>query len=163
MSADSDMPGSHAANQSKTESMPPTRGHADPDAAPDPVSVELPELASMSASVNDAQAPSHPDAGELADRGAAGVPALDTHVQSEAEPADQAATAHKAPGSLGQTGTDEQIETDVEASARSTNVVGTPGTASGPGDGHGVPVTADDAAPGTSQDSAVAQGSRTPE
>ncbi|MCU1590497.1 MAG: hypothetical protein JWP11_1753 [Frankiales bacterium] len=56
MSSDSAMPGSHAANQSKTESMPPTEGHADPDAAPDPTTVQTPDLEGMNAGAGDPQA-----------------------------------------------------------------------------------------------------------
>jgi hypothetical protein len=180
------MPGSHAANQSKTEPMPPTTGHGDPDAAPEPVTVEAPELDSMSVSVNDAQSPSHEAAGGHGDRGHSGVPALDTPVLSGDTPAnqrptahtgdstgradgpirpvdDESGTAHRAPGSLGTTGPDEQIETDMERSAGNTNVTGTPGTRAGSGDPQSVPVPGEVAAPGTSQESAVAQGSRTPE
>lgn len=160
MSAEDDMPGSHAANQSKTESMPPSEGHADPDAAPEPATVEVPSLDSMSVGAGDPQAPSHAAAGEQADRAHSGVPALETRDDASA-PAP--GSAHRAPGSLGATGTDEQIETDVERSADSTNVVGTPGAASGAGDPQGVPVVSDEAAPGTSEDSAVAEGARTPE
>lgn len=180
------MPGSHAANQSKTEPMPPTGGHGDPDAAPEPATVEAPDLDTMSVSVNDAQAPSHAAAGGHGDRGRSGVPALDTPVLAGDDPANQRPTAHagdttgradgklepvqdsdgaaqRQPGSLGSTGADEQIETDMERSAQNTNVTGTPGTAAGSGDPASVPVPGEDAAPGTSQESAVAQGSRTPE
>jgi len=62
MSTQDDMPGSDAANQSKTESMPPTEGHADPDAAPGPATVELPAADSLSVGAGDPQAPSHPAA-----------------------------------------------------------------------------------------------------
>lgn len=57
MSTDADQPGSDAANQSKTESMPPTEGHADPDAASDPTLVESPELDGMNVGAGDPQAP----------------------------------------------------------------------------------------------------------
>ncbi len=144
------MPGSHAANQSKTESMPPSQGHADPDAAPEPATVEVPSLDSMSVGAGDPQAPSHSDAGDRGDPSHAGVPALapgDVPPPATAAPG----SASRTPGSLGATGADEQIETDVERSAASTNVVGTPGTASGPGDSQDVPVVSEDAAPGTSE------------
>lgn len=160
MSTEDNMPGSHAANQSKTESMPPTQGHADPEVAPEPATVEVPPLDSMSVGAGDPQAPSHPAAGDQADRTHSGVPALET-LDNASRPAP--GTAQRAPGSLGATGADEQIETDVERSADSTNVVGTPGTPSGPGESQGVPVVSDEAAPGSSEDSAVAQGARTPE
>jgi hypothetical protein len=137
-------------------------------------------------SASDAQAPSHPAAGGHGDRGRSGVPALDTPVLGGDNPAnqrptahtgdttgradgplqpvsDEHGTAHRAPGSLGSTGPDEQIDTDMERSAQNTNVQGTPGTSAGPGDASEVPVTSDEAAPGTSQETAVAQGPRTPE
>lgn len=176
---------SWAANQGKTEPMPPTSGHADPDAAPEPTAVERPDLESMNVGARDPQAPSHAAAGGHADRGASGVPTLDTPVLGGHEPGDvtpepgpSSATgrdvgpelpvsgtdgrAQRAPGSDGRPAESEQIETDVERSAQNSNVNGTPGTAFGPGDAGGVPVTSDEPAPGTSQDSAVAQGPRTP-
>jgi hypothetical protein len=176
---------SRAANQSKTEPMPSTQGHADPDAAPAPATVEVPALDSMSVGAGDPQAPSHDSAGGHGDRGRSGVPALDTPVLKGGVPAEQrpaAATgsstgradgpvqpeqdsdgaARRQPGSLGHTADDEQIETDVERSAQNTNVRGTPGTSAGPGDTYGVPVVSDEAAPGTSEESSVAQGPRTP-
>ena len=73
MTADREMPGSHAANQTKTESMPPTQGHADPDAAPAPSSVETPDLEAMNVGAADPQAPSHPSAGEPGDPTHSGV------------------------------------------------------------------------------------------
>ncbi len=74
MSAEDDMPGSHAANQAKTESMPPSQGHADPDAAPDPATVEVPALDSMTVGAGDPQAPSHEDAEGRGDRARPGRP-----------------------------------------------------------------------------------------
>ena len=185
MSTDDDMPGSHAANQSKTESMPPSQGHADPDAAPAPATVEVPSLDSISVGAGDPQAPSHAAAGDRGDRGASGVPALEAPVIKDDQPVHQLPTApagattgrtdgleqpaqgtdgqaHRTPGSLGATGDDEQIDTDVARSAANTNVTGTPETASGPGDSQGVPAVSGQAAPGTSEESAVAEGSRTP-
>ncbi len=163
MSTEDAMPGSDAANQAKTESMPPSQGHADPDAAPEPVSVEVPSLDSMSVGAADPQAPNHPAAGDAGDRAGSGVPALATGdvPPSELQPE---ATAHRVPGSVGATGPDEQIETDVEQSAHNTdaNASGTSGAAAGPGDAAGVPATSSHAAPGTSQETSVAQGARTP-
>ncbi|MCW2572124.1 MAG: hypothetical protein JWO88_2182 [Frankiales bacterium] len=157
MSSDSNeagMPASAAANQSKTESMPPTQAHADPDAAPGPTTVAVPDLDSMNVGATDPQSPSH--------RAAAAPPVpASRHVQT-ATSSDAAGAVYRAPGSLGTTGPDEQIDTDVQRSAQNTNVTGTPGAGSGPGDAAGVPVSSDDAAPGSSQASAVAQGSRTP-
>jgi hypothetical protein len=134
------MPGSPAANQGKTEPMPPTQGHGDPDAAPDPTTVERPKPDGMTVGAADPQAPSHDGAaGATAQPSLSGTPSEQNPVLSG------------------------ELETDMERSAQNTSVVGTSGTTSGPGDGRGVPVTSDEAAPGTSQDSAVAQGSRTPE
>lgn len=62
MNADDGMPGSRAANQSKTESIPPTQAHPQPDAGPEPTLPDLPELSEMSVGAADPQAPSHPAA-----------------------------------------------------------------------------------------------------
>jgi hypothetical protein len=142
-----------AANQGKTEPMPPTAGHSDPDSAPAPATVEEPDLDSMSVGARDPQAPSHP--------AAAGVRAASP---TEAAPRPQVAsgTAFRAPGSVGVEGADEQIDTAMETSAARTNVAGTPGTAAGTGDAQSVPVGSEEASPGTSEQSSVAQGSRTP-
>jgi hypothetical protein len=142
-----------AANQGKTEPMPPTSGHSDPDAAPEPATVEKPDLDSMSVGARDPQAPSHP--------AVAGTAPVRT---TEGAPQPQVATgaAFRAPGSMGVEGADEQIDTAVELSAARTNVAGTPGTAAGPGDAQSVPAGAEEASPGTSEESSVAQGSRTP-
>jgi hypothetical protein len=141
VSSEAGMPGSHAANQSKTESMPPTEGHGDPEAAPAPTTVEPPELDTMSVNVNDPQAPRAPGAGGDPDRGHSGVPATEARPTAQTDP----------------------MATDVDRSAANTNPIGTPGTDAGPGDTAGVPVPSHEPAPGSSEDSAVAQGSRTPE
>ena len=161
MSTDNDagQPGSHAANQPKTEPMPPTQAHADPDAAPEPTSVETPDLDAMNVGANDPQAPSHDGA-----VGATSVPSA-SDVPSEHTPllagGDQG-VGYRQPGSMGTTGPDEQIETDVERSAQNTSPAGTPGTASGPGDAGGVPVTSPYPAGGSSEESPIVQGTRTP-
>lgn len=188
MSSDTEagQPGSHAANQPKTEPMPPTPGHADPDAAPSPSTVDEPDVGSMNVDANEPQAPSHDgSAGATAMPSVSGVPAEQTPVLTGADPSvvapsahagtttgrtsgpvepvqDTAGDAHRQPGSLGSTGPDEQIETDVERSAQNASTAGTPGTGSGPGDAAGVPVVSTYPAEGTSQESAVAQGTRTP-
>ena len=174
-SEDSTAPRDRAANQGKTEPMPPTTGHGDPDAAPEPATVEAPDLDSMSVGAGDPQAPSHPAAGPTGDRGHAGIAATATPTGAVASadvmagptgpaPRPQATTgtAFRVAGSNGVEGAEEQIDTAVDVSAARTNVVGTPGTAAGPGDAHSVPVVSEEASPGTSEDSAVAQGSRTP-
>lgn len=178
-------PGAPAANQGKTEPIPPAPSHADPDAAPEPATVEAPDLESMNVGAADPQAPSHPAAGGHGDRGRSGVPALETppaagqdpdQVRPEPDPASStgrdlgpqqpaqatSGVAFRVPGANGVTADEEQIETDVERSARNTTTSGTPGTAAGTGDAAGVPVVSEEPAPGTSQDSAVAEGSRTP-
>lgn len=186
MSTDEGHPGSHAANQPKTEPMPPTQGHADPDAAPGPSTVDQPDLGAMTVDVTDPQAPSHDGAaGATAMPSVSGVPAEQTPVLTGAEPAqvapsahagtttgrtsgpvepveDTAGAAHRQPGSLGSTGPDEQIDTDVDRSARNASPTGTPGMQSGPGDTAGVPVVSSDPAEGTSEDAQVAQGTRIP-
>ncbi|MDT7571067.1 MAG: hypothetical protein QOE05_1241 [Actinomycetota bacterium] len=189
MSADNEtgQPGSHAANQPKTEPIPPSPTHADPDAAPEPTRVETPDLESMNVGATDPQAPSHDGAaGATAMPSVSGVPSEQTPVLTGADPAEVAPSAHagtttgrtsgpvepvqdtagdghRQPGSLGSTGPDEQLETDVERSAQNASTAGAPGTASGPGDAGGVPVTSAYPAAGTSEESAVAQGTRTPQ
>jgi hypothetical protein len=183
---DAGQPGSHAANQSKTEAMPPSQGHGDPEAAAAPTRVEAPGSESMTVDANDPQAPSHDGAaGATAMPSVSGVPAEQTPVLTGADAAqvapsahagtttgrtsgpvepvqDTAGTGHRQPGSMGSTGPDEQIETDVERSAQNTTPAGTPGTDSGPGDAAGVPVVSAYPAEGTSEASPVAQGTRTP-
>jgi hypothetical protein len=149
-------PSSAAANQDKTEPMPPTQAHADPDAAPEPSRVESPDLESMNVGVDDAQAPSRDGAA-----GATAQPDL-SDVPAEQKPALTEGVAYRAPGSMGRTGPDEQIETDVERSAQNASPAGTPGAASGPGDAAGVPVVSAYPAEGTSEESPIAQGTRTP-
>ena len=182
-----DQPGSQAANQPKTEPMPPTQGHADPDAAPEPSRVESPDLDAMNVDATDPQAPNRDGAaGATTMPSTSGVPSEQTPVLTGADPSevapsahagtttgrtsgpvepvqDSSGEAHRQPGSLGATGPDEQIDTDVVRSAANTDVAGAPGTASGPGDAAGVPVVSETAAGGTSEESNVVQGVRTPE
>src|SRR4051812_32843986 len=158
-------PRDRAANQSKTEPMPPTSGHADPDAAPEPATVEEPDLDSMSVGARDPQAPSHPAAGLAGDPAHSGIAAGETPTGSGPGPAILASptgaaprpqsttgTAFRVPGSNGVEGAEEQINTAVDTSAARTNVVGAPGTAAGPGDAKSVPVGAEEASPGTSEE-----------
>jgi hypothetical protein len=183
------MPGSDAANQTKTEPMPPAEGHADPAAAPQPSTVKVPDLDGMNVGSSDPQSPSHPAVAatpepattpERATASAAYTPVLPGGDPRAVLPAahtgsttgrtsgplppvqDTHGAGYRAPGSMGTTGPDEQIETDVERSAHNANVLGAPGTARGPGDAAGVPVVSGEAAPGSSEDSAVSQGVRTP-
>ena len=169
--------GSPAANQSKTEPMPPTSGHGDPDAAPEPTLVEPADLGSMSVGAADPQSPSHALAAAPGDRHTAGLPELQTSARGDwignstgedlgpptaAEAAfPSSGQAFRAAGSNGVEGEQEQLSTDVEVSAsRMTPAVG---VESGPGDAAGVPVASEDAAAGTSEESAVAKGLRAPE
>lgn len=158
---------SWAANQGKTESMPPAQGHADPDAAPRPRTVERPDLGSMNVGAGDPQAPSHPAIGGPDARGVSAGPGGQPPVLGGHQPGDlgpePGGRAQRAPGSDGVPAASEQIETDVARSAANTDPAGTPGTAAGPGDAAGVPVVSEQAAPGTGEQSAVAQGSRTPQ
>ena len=146
--------GSRAANQGKTEPMPPTGAHDDPDAAPRPRTVERPDLDSMNVGAVDPQAPSHPSAG----RSAPGA----TDPGGDRTPQGSTGMAFRAPGSDGAQPAGEQIDTDVALSAARTDVAGVAGTATGPGDAAGVPVVSEQSSPGTSQESGQAQGSRTP-
>ena len=77
MNADLAMPGSRAANQSKTESIPPTQGHDEPAAGPAPTEPDRPELADMNVGAGDPQAPSHPAAAERGNPAHSGLPALE--------------------------------------------------------------------------------------
>ena len=169
--------GAPAANQSKTEPMPPTTGHNDPDAAPQPATVEAPDLDSMNVGAADPQAPSHPSAADAGDRSGSGIasagtpstadaagPALGTPTGVGLAGGDQhtSGSAFRAPGSHGTEGLGEQIETDVEASAAETTPSGTAGAPSGSGDAASVPVVSEDASPGTSQESPQTHGARTP-
>lgn len=86
MSIEDGRPGSHAANQSKTESIPPTQGHPEPDAGPEPSEPAIPELASMNVGAGDPQAPNHPAAGDAGDKAGSGVPPLDATEQGSRTP-----------------------------------------------------------------------------
>ncbi|MCU1672158.1 MAG: hypothetical protein JWN77_271 [Frankiales bacterium] len=171
--------GSPGSNQSKPEPMPPTQGHDDPDAAEEPATVEAPDLGSMNVGASDPQAPSHASAGPAGDRADSGMPSLGTTPTSTQPGADNLGTptgdglaerertttgsAFRPAGSNGVAGDEEELETDVDTSAARTNPIGTPGTARGAGDAQGVPVVSEEISPGTSQESSVAQGARTPE
>jgi hypothetical protein len=168
--------GLSSSNQVKAEPIPPTPGHSPAPAAMD--------VEDMNVGGADPQAPSHPQAGPPGDPAHSGLdpvgPAPTGAAPSDRRPAPgpgsssgrgagpeqpgQSTTgaARRAPGSLGEPADEEQIETDVERSARNASTRGTPGTEAGPGDPAGVPVVSEQPAPGTSQESAVAQGTRTP-
>lgn len=146
---DDDHQGSRAANQAKSEPMPSTSGHRDPNAA-----LEPPLLEDMNVGAGDPQAPRHPAAA------GSGLP-LDVEPEPRgATPADPATASH-VPGVMGDTGPDESVETDVEASAAALGPSGSTRPAE-PGDAQGVPVPSPDAAPGTSEQHGVVRGARTP-
>jgi hypothetical protein len=143
--------GPSSTNQDKTESVPPTPGHAPPAAAVDPED--------MNVGGADPQAPSHPHAAPSGDPVHSGIdPLPGGAVPTGSEP--PSGTAQRVPGSLGVSSPEEEIETDL---GRSVASLDSPEGESGPGDAAGVPVGSEQAAPGTSQESGVAQGSRTPE
>ena len=150
--------GAPAANQSKTEPMPPGAGD---EGAPAQAEPKLPDLDSMNVGAADPQAPNHAAAGATADRAGAGMEPVPGG-EVPAPTGTGAPEAFRAPGSNGSEGGSEQIDTDVEASAARTDPVGAGGADSGTGDAAGVPVVSEDAAAGTSQDSAETQGTRTP-
>jgi len=150
--------GAPAANQGKTEPMPTGAGDEGAPASSEP---ELPDLDGMNVGAADPQAPNHAAAGAAADRAAAGMDSVPGG-EVPVAPGTGTPEAFRAPGSNGTGGGSEQIDTDVEASAERTNPVGADGADSGAGDAAGVPVVSEDAAAGTSQDSAEVQGTRTP-
>ena len=160
--------GSPAANQAKTEPMPPTAAHDDPDEA-EPATADVPDLGSMNVGAADPQAPSHPAAAPAGDRAGGGLPVEAPAAGPEQRdavataPQDTSGSAYRAPGSDGVPGAGETVETDVETSAARTDVAGSPHTESGAGDAAGVPVVSEERSPGTSQESSAVQGARTPE
>lgn len=149
---------SRAANQGKTEPMPTGAGDEGAPAQSEP---ELPDLDSMNVGASDPQAPNHAAAAVTADRAAAGMD-LASGGEVSVPAGTDASEAFRAPGSMGSDGGDQQIETDVATSSARTNPMGSEGADAGAGDAAGVPVVSEDAAAGTSQDSAEVQGSRTP-
>ncbi len=141
--------GSPDTNQAKAEPMPATPGEPDPAAA-----VEPPSLEDMNVGGADPQGPNHPAARDR-DAPTGGVVA-------PAPGGDEA--AQRAPGSLGVS--PEQQETDVRAGAEQMRSGGGPGATPAPvqpGDAQDVPVPHEVPAAGTSQESAIAHGVRTPQ
>lgn len=174
--------GSPVGNQGKAEPMPPTPGHADPDAP-----LEPPSLGEMNVGSGDPQLPRHPAAARSGLTPATSPPAPTGlggpgTVPSEGRPqpsagsstgrgagpdqpaSSSAGTAHQAPGMVGHTGPDESVDTDVVASAARMSPAGAPSlpTTGSPGDAQDVPVPSHDAAGGTSEEHAAVRGARTP-
>lgn len=174
---DTTAPGS---NQAKTEPMPSTAGHRDPNAPLQP-----PLLEDMNVGVADPQSPSHPAAahppaatpapgpGDLGGAGAA--PSEERPLASagsstgratgpENPVSSSAGSSHRAPGLEGRTGADEAVETDVASSAAHMTRDGAPSlpATDSPGDPQGVPVPSHEAAAGTSEEHAAVRGARTP-
>lgn len=166
-------------NQGKAEPIPPTPGEPDPAAPHAP-----PSLDEMNVGGGDPQRPSHP-AARLRDvpvpaptpvRKDSGVtpyeerplpdPASTTDLPEGPERPAQATagTAQRAPGSLGIS--PGQQETDVQTGAArmeiadAASAVPPPGQ---PGDAQDVPVPHEIPAPGTSEQSSIAHGVRTPQ
>ncbi|HEU0101427.1 MAG TPA: hypothetical protein VFR07_03835 [Mycobacteriales bacterium] len=171
--------GSPDTNQAKTEPMPATPGHADPNAEFEP-----PSLDEMNVGGGDPQSPSHPAA---RDRDAPVATAPPERVNPGVAPQDDrpgidpdsatklpegperpaqatAGRAQRQPGSDGES--PEQQETDVETGAANMRPGGGPQAVpptSEPGDPKQVPVPHDLPAEGTSETAPIAQGIRTPD
>lgn len=166
-------------NQGKTEPMPAAPGQPDPNAPFEP-----PSLDEMNVGGADAQAPSHPAARPRdtpvatapAPRVDPGVaphedrPAIDpdstTELPEGPERPAQASEgrAQRAPASQGVS--PEQQETDVQTGAAQMRPGGGPtsrGHGEEPGDAQSVSVPHELPAPGTSEQSPIAEGARTPE
>ena len=187
--AGGDDTGAPATNQAKTEPIPATPGQPDPSAPLEPpalgqmnVGAADPQSPRLPAAVGGA-APDGPHGGSTESAathlgGPGTVPAEDRPVPAagvstgagagpegptSASTRPGAGSAHKAPGLVGRTGSDEAVETDVETSA--TGMGPATGTASAqdePGDAQGVPALSHQAAPGTSEQHGVVRGARTP-
>ena len=175
-----------ASNQAKTEPVPPTGAHAAPDAAqqsdPDDVPDEAGTLSSMdpqSARVGGLLPPvTAPSDGPTARPSSIGSdpvaekPAHDVHAgpggtgSGHERPAQHTeGDAHRAPGSLGST--PEPIETDLDTSAARVQPGSPPESVppadDGAGDTAGVSMPGmNTAAAGTSEESSVVEGARTP-
>jgi hypothetical protein len=166
-------------NQGKTEPMPATPGQPDPNAELTP-----PSLDEMNVGGSNPQAPSHPDArlrdapvatapvarvepgtAPDEDRGSFDPDSATKLPEGPERPAQVAeGTARRAPASQGVS--PEQQETDVETGAANMRPGGGPASRPAPvqaGDSRPVPVPHEDPMPGTSEESAIAQGVRAPE
>ena len=135
--------GAPAANQGKPEAL--SSSGADREAEP-------PALESMNVGAADPQTPSHMDAAAAGDRDRAGLPVLDRPVLGgsidAADVADQGAPT--ADGG------------DPSAGSLTDFVPGRTGSEAGTGDAASVPVVSEDPSRGTSEESGVAEGVRTP-
>jgi hypothetical protein len=177
--------GSPATNQGKTEPMPSTPGHRDPNAL-----IEPPLLEDMNVGAADAQRPSLPTASSAPASWAAGPPSatpgsaprdlsgpgddpdrlrptpdLATATGTDLGPAnplpDSTGSSHRAPGLQGSGSPAEEPETDEQASAAA--MVRETGRPAGSGDAHGAPVPSEQPSPGTSEEHGVVQGARIPD
>jgi hypothetical protein len=173
--------GSPVGNQGKSEPMPATTGHPDPNAP-----LEPPLLAQMNVGADDPQTPRHPAAAGSALTPSAPAPGPGALGGAGTAPGEQRpgpslgvstgratgpqnpdsvrpGTSHKAPGVMGVTGPDEALETDVESGAGRMSPSGAPSLPStdDPGDAQDVPVPSHDAAIGTSEEHAAVRGART--
>ncbi len=171
--------GSPDTNQASAEPMPATPGEPDPTAP-----LPAPSLEDMNVGGADPQSPSHPAARDrdlpLApmavaheDRGgtaqvdmpAVGAPGSGQGAGPERPAQASDGTAQRAPGSQG--ASPEQQDTDVQAGAANMRVGGGPATTpppvEQPGDAQGVPVPHEVPAPGTSEQSPIVHGARSPQ
>lgn len=147
--------GSPDTNQSKTEPMPPTPGHADPaGTGPHTEPPGAPDLGSMSAGEANAS---------VARPVGAGLGTSTPTAPAAAGPAPAAGEMHRAPGLMGTPGADESVGTDVEAGAARMAVAGSTTAIPFSGDSQGVPVPHGEAAAGTSEEEPAVQGVRTPD
>ena len=177
--------GSPATNQAKSEPMPSTAGHRDPNAP-----LEPPLLEDMNVGAADPQRPSLPTASSAptssAQAPASATPssapqdlsgpgtepdrlrpmpdmatASGTATGPENPLSDSPGTSHRAPGLQGTESPAERLGTDDEAGAAA--MVRDTGRPSGGGDAHGADVPSETPSPGTSQEHGVVQGARIPD
>ena len=186
--------GAPGSNQGKTSSAPPEEpGDAGPTSAPG-ITAQVPELDDMNIGASDPQTSrplgvprpaartAGPPAGEAAparadsdqagsspaqqrpDTDSGSSTGRDTGPEQPAQKTE--GTAQREPGERGQTGPDENLETDMTASGEAMSPGQGPGEDTPvptPGNAQGVSVPGTQSAQGTSEDAPPAQGARTPE
>ncbi|MFP5218677.1 MAG: hypothetical protein ACLGIG_02915 [Actinomycetes bacterium] len=167
--------GSPVGNQGKSEPMPSTPGHRDPNAPLTP-----PTLDEMNVGADDPQRPSFgstPPAsgavsapGDLSGPGAApyetrpsvdGTSPTGTDRGPEVPLSSTPGESHRAPGLQGTPSPAERVETDVEESAGA--MARDTGRPAGSGDPQGVPAVGTTPSDGTSEEHGVVQGARIPQ
>ncbi|HWH30332.1 MAG TPA: hypothetical protein VNU26_15500 [Mycobacteriales bacterium] len=166
--------GSPTGNQGKTEPMPSTPGHRDPNAPLTPptldemtVGADDPQRPSFGGSAPTAGAVSAPD--HLSGPGAApyasrpqadGTSPTGTDRGPEVPLSSTPGESHRAPGLQGAASPAERVDTDVERSAGA--MARDTGRPAGPGDPRGVPSVGTTPSGGTSEEHGVVQGARIP-